>query len=190
KKGDEAEDARDYPAAIDYYKLAAEQAKILGDGSDKRINALLFLLRTQTAAGISTEELRKTKHELLDASVRHMEAIYMDSGNDFSAVKDLDSGIIGKLDAEKLDTASAEEYSKKMVADARKAFKEGLYYKAISWLEEALDMEERAHGSGNVAETAEEFARSESPQAKAHINEIEGLIKRAKEAEAHAEHRQ
>ena len=179
--GEKAMARDDYKSGVEAYQRAVDISKNFGDGNEKKVKGMLGLLTCLEHSNASEEQLNEVRRNLLQASLKHMKYLCAEDPKDLSQMTDLDKGLLEHIEPSKLDSATADGYSKQLVAEARSAFQRGLYQKAISWLEEALEMEEQAHGHGGVAVTAKEFV--DAPEGKQHVEEIEKLLRRAEVAE-------
>lgn len=174
-----------YAQSSEAYKAAAGMARTFGDGNDKKLRALLGWLTALQDSGASASDINVVRGETLRASLRHMEYLSDHGPKDYSQIVDLDAGLLKKLDPEKLDRATADDYSRELVKNAKEAFAQKSYVKAMSWLTEALESEEQAHGQAGVTDLAAEMEKS--PQGKQHAREIHELMQRALEAEKNEE---
>ncbi|MGH7490223.1 MAG: hypothetical protein ACREMY_32145, partial [bacterium] len=115
--------------------------------------------------------------------------VYDSTNVDLADVTDLDNDLISpnKIDPASLAPHMADWYSHRLVQNARECFDKKEYKKAESWLTEAIELEERAHGHGKGAITkcAQEFETEIQGDKTAirHLHEIEVLLARAKAAE-------
>jgi len=156
-------------------------SKDFGPGTEKRTKSLFGLLVCLEHTGASQESITKARHDLLDANVKHMEYIYGHDGHDLARMIDMDAGLLQRIGGNKVDSAYAEELAKKYVANAKNDFAKKNLVKALSWLQEALEIEEQTHCNAGVAATASTFESDDA--GKAHIDEIKRLLDRAISAE-------
>jgi hypothetical protein len=163
------------------YKDAADMASKYGDGSDKKVRALLGWLNALQRGGSPEAEIKSVKEQALRANLKHMEYLCDHGPKDFAEMTDLDAGVLSTLEPEKIDRDTADSYTKEMVDNAKKAFHDKSYVKAISWLNEALRMEENAHNNCGVAQCAAEF--ESSGEDKEHSEQIRELRERAEHLE-------
>ncbi|MFN8555360.1 MAG: serine/threonine-protein kinase [Candidatus Obscuribacterales bacterium] len=170
-----------YKQALESYKTAVEMSKDFGEGTEKRTKALLGLLICLEHTGADQETIKQARHELLDANVKHMEYIYGHDGHDLARIIDMDAGLLQRIGGSKVDRAYAETLAKKYVANARDDFQKKNFVKSLSWLQEALEIEEQNHCDAGVATTAEGFQASQ--EGKEHIEQIKELLNRAVIAE-------
>jgi serine/threonine-protein kinase len=170
-----------YQKALAAYRAAVEMSKDFGVGNEKHTKALFGLLLCLEHTDAEPELITKTRHELLDENVKHMEYIFGHDGHDLAQMIDMDAGLLQRVGGNKVDRAFAEGLAKKYVVDAKDDFAKGNYVKALSWLQEALEIEEQNHSNAGVAATATEFEASEG--GKQHIEVIKRLLARAIEAE-------
>ncbi len=110
-----------------------------------------------------------------------MEYIFGHDGHDLAEIIDMDSGLLQRIGGNKVDKEYAESLAKNYVADAKGDFAKKNYVKALSWLQEALEIEEQTHCNVGVADAASAFESAD--HGKEHINEIKGLLERATAAE-------
>jgi serine/threonine protein kinase len=174
-----------YKQALEAYKTAVEMSKDFGSGTEKRTKALFGMLVCLEHTNADPSLITQARHELLDANVKHMEYIYGHDGHDLAQMIDLDAGLLQRVGGNKVDHEFAEFLAKKYVADAKDDFRKKNYVKALSWLQEALEIEEQNHCDVGVAATAEGFQASDDGQE--HIDQIKKLMERAIIAEQTAD---
>jgi len=170
-----------FKQALDAYKLAVAMSKDFGDGTEKRTKALFGLLVCLERTGASPDLISRTRRELLNANVKHMEYIFGHDGHDLAEIIDMDAGLLQRIGSSKVAKEDAESLAKNYVADAKSDFAKKNYVKALSWLQEALEIEEQTHCNVGVAEAASAFESAD--HGKEHIAEIKMLLDRAIEAE-------
>ncbi len=173
-----------YKEGIASYQSAVDMSADFGAGTEKKTKALLGLLVCLQRGGGSPELLNATRHKLLDANVKHMEYIYGTDGHDLVQIIDMDAGLLQRIGGDKVDAAYAESLAKEYVTDAKSEFEKHNYVKAISWLQEALEIEEQTHCKAGVSVTASEFA--DNSNAKEHLETLKKLLERARVAEQDA----
>ncbi|MBI2809340.1 MAG: serine/threonine protein kinase [Candidatus Melainabacteria bacterium] len=167
--------------ALEAYKTAVAMSKDFGPGTEKRTKALFGLLVCLERTGASPELITSARHELLNANIKHMEYIYGHDGHDLAQMIDMDAGLLQRVGGNNVDRSYAESLAKNYVADAKSDFAKKNYLKALSWLQEALEIEEQTHCNAGVAETAAAF--QSAADGKEHIDEIKKLLERATAAE-------
>lgn len=170
-----------YNKALEAYKVAVDMSKDFGDGTEKKTKALFGLLVCLEHTGASPEQITQARHQLLDANVKHMEYIYGHDGHDLAQIIDLDAGLLQRIGGNKVDKAYAEVLAKKYVSNAKDDFGKKNFVKALSWLQEALEIEEQNHCDVGVADTAAGFEAAD--EGKEHIEQIKNLLERALSAE-------
>ncbi|MBS1952992.1 MAG: serine/threonine protein kinase [Cyanobacteria bacterium SZAS-4] len=170
-----------FPQALEAYKTAVAMSKDFGDGTEKRTKALFGLLVCLERTGARPEIIARARRELLNANVKHMEYIFGHDGHDLAEIIDMDAGLLQRVGGNKVDKEYAESLAKNYVADAKDDFAKKNYVKALSWLQEALEIEEATHCNVGVAETASAFESADHGQE--HIEQIKALLERAKTAE-------
>jgi hypothetical protein len=176
-----------YKEGIAPYRAAVEMSKRFGDGTDKKTKALFGLLVCLQRSHGNAEEIDRIRHELLDANVSHMEYIYGHDGRDLVQIVDLDAGLLERIGGDKVDTQQAEKLAKEYVREAQSEFSTKNYMKAISWLLEALEIEEQSHCDVGVSETAAEFKNQLIGTQ--HLEELNKMFARAQIAEKDAKER-
>jgi eukaryotic-like serine/threonine-protein kinase len=174
-----------YKQALQAYKAAVEMSRDFGSGTEKRTKALFGLLICLEHTNADPELITQTRHELLDANVKHMEYIYGHDGHDLAQMIDMDAGLLQRIGGNKVDHEYAEFLAKKYVADAKDDFQKKNFVKALSWLQEALEIEEQNHCDVGVANTAAGFQASNNGQD--HVELIKKLLERAIVAEKSAD---
>ncbi len=170
-----------YDKALEAYKVAVDMSKDFGDGTEKKTKALFGLLVCLEHTGAGPELITQARHQLLDANVKHMEYIYGHDGHDLAQIIDLDAGLLQRIGGNKVDKAYAEVLAKKYVSNAKDDFGKKNFVKALSWLQEALEIEEQNHCDVGVANTAAGFEAAH--EGKEHIEQIKNLLERALSAE-------
>ncbi|HEY9678006.1 MAG TPA: serine/threonine-protein kinase [Drouetiella sp.] len=175
-----------YKEGMHAYQAAYDMSKDFGDGNDKKTKALYGLMLCMMRGGANPDMLVSTRKDLLSANLKHMEYIYKHDGHDLMNIIDLDAGLLSRVGGHNLDKPFAEQLARSYVENAKREFDQKNYLKAISWLEEALEVEEETHSSIGVSETASKFAGDKD--AHEHIEQIEEILKRAREAEREVEH--
>jgi len=170
-----------YDESAAAYQAAADMAAKYGDGNDKKVRALMGWLNAMLKEGSPAAAINGVKEQVLSASLKHMEYMCDHGPKDFAEIVDMDAGVLKTLEPEKMDTATAGTYAKEMVDNARKSIQDKSYVKAISWLNEALAMEEQAHCNAGVAACASQL--DASGQDKAHAAQIHSLVEKAQQAE-------
>jgi hypothetical protein len=176
-----------YKEGIAPYRAAVEMSKRFGDGTDKKTKALFGLLVCLQRSNGNAGEIDRIRHELLDANVSHMEYIYGHDGRDLVQIVDLDAGLLERIGGDKVDTQQAEKLAKEYVREAQSEFSTKNYMKAISWLLEALEIEEQSHCDVGVSETAAEFKNQLIGTQ--HLEELNKMFARAQIAEKDAKER-
>ncbi|CAN5570078.1 hypothetical protein BH10CYA1_BH10CYA1_21310 [soil metagenome] len=172
-----------FKQALEAYKTAVAMSKDFGPGTEKRTKALFGLLFCLEHTDASPELITSARHELLNANVKHMEYIFGHDGHDLAQIIDMDAGLLQRIGGSKVERKDAESLAKTYVADAKNDFAKKNYVKALSWLQEALEIEEQTHCRAGVAETASAF--QSAGDGTEHIAEIKKLLERATAAEMH-----
>jgi hypothetical protein len=180
-QGESDLNAGHYAASESAYKDAADMAAKFGDGNDKKVRALLGWLNALQRSGQDAAAINAVKEQVLSASLKHMEYLCDHGPKDFAEMIDLDAGVLNSLDPEKIDAATADSYTKELLDNARKAFQAQSYVKALSWLNQALRMEQQAHNNSGVAACAKEFISSGKD--KQNATALHQLLERAEQAE-------
>jgi serine/threonine-protein kinase len=173
-----------YKEGIQSYQSAVDMSADFGEGTEKKTKALFGLLVCLQRGGGSPELINSTRHKLLNSNVKHMEYIYGLDGHDLVQIVDMDAGLLQRIGGDRVDVPYAESLAKEYVNDARAEFEKHNYIKAISWLQEGLEIEEQSHCKAGVSAAAAEFA--ENSEARDHLETIKKLLERARVAEKEA----
>ncbi len=185
---EDALNANKYTESAAAYKSAYEQAANFGDGNDKKIRSLSGWLTALQRGGGNKQDVDEVREKFMRASLQHMVYLCDHGPKDFPEIIDMDAGLLKSIEPGKLNSKTAGDFSREMVDNAKKAFHDGSCVKAISWLNEALRLEEQAHMSGDVTACAAEF--EESAAGKAHAEEIHKLLERARSVEHDGERKE
>jgi serine/threonine-protein kinase len=173
--------------ALADYKNAENIGRQMGPIYDKQVKAQLKILNLYKQLH-QPQQIKQAQTDLLEDLVVREQRMYGGDTPDADKVKNIDEGLISKglIDPKDLDSKAADNYSRQLIQNAKDCFAKKKYTNAESWLRSAIEMEELAHGhsKGELTRTARGFMQNASPQEKAHMQEIDDLMKRAEAAEA------
>jgi serine/threonine-protein kinase len=185
--GDKSMQSGQLNDALGDYKNAENLGRQMGPIYDKQVKAQLKILNVYKLLK-QPEQIKNAQTDLLEDLVVREQRMYGGDTPDLDKVKNLDEGLLSKglIDPKNLDPTAADNYSRQLIQNAKDCFAKKKYTTAESWLRSAIELEELAHGhsNGELTKTVRGFMQNSSPQEKAHMQQIDDLMKRAEAAEA------